>query len=822
MRSIRGLNTVEPLTLLQQVFDEFLEANYSAAETDDVQRLEAALQVTRWLEPYAVRGPSPLAIDRRLSIRRLLHPMERLTQGFEGRTTELAQLRSFVGVLDPENRLEAVARFLRSFRATQSPLMLNGIGGIGKSTLLAEFIRQHVYSPVPFPWVYLDFDNPRLNVAVLSTLVEEAVEQLRAQYAGSEWTDLLTHSYEASRIADAASYPSQMENRTLALHDVKLSEELRERNAREVARLFADRVRAAMESSGLERMMHISEMLPLLIVIDTFEEVQKRGVEMARVLWQFLRALQEEFPRVRIVVSGRAPVPELGTYLASPIVLQLNEFDEGSAISFLVARGVSNLDVARALYRQVGGNPLNLKLAAQVAKLDGSGKLGIEGLKTSSYLIFAAAEHVVQGQLYRRILERIPDEDLQKLAHPGLVVRRITEDVIRRVLAEPCGLGDIDEERAKKLFAALKRQVDLVILEPDGAVRHQQDIRRVMLKMLEAERPVQVRQIHARAYEFYRSSPGTVAQIESVYHGLQLGIDQREIEKLWIEEATESMLSCVDELPAVSQLIVYSLSKHEPPQELRSFASQEQWERFAEERARQALQYADYEQVLKLLKEREIRMPGSALYAIEALAYMAQGNHLAARLRLDEGIRSAQLANRIDRLVELWRLRGEVLAHEKDFANADLAMAEAQELAMRMGVAVLALQIFAGRVRLRREGLGGGPPISELNEILRSTGDTDFGSVRLQLQGLFEACGPYSIPLLLKGLRVFKLQEVPYVRDWPASLAEVMKRVPPNRLNEYFQGLLLDKHLEQPNVVVSVLANLLEAALNPNLSKRAR
>jgi hypothetical protein len=203
---------------------------------------------------------------------------------------------------------------------------------------------------------------------------------------------------------------------------------------------------------------------------------------------------------------------------------------------------------------------------------------------------------------------------------------------------------------------------------------------------------------------------------------------------------------------------------------------------------------------------------------------MAQGNHLAARLRLDEGIRSAQSANRIDRLVELWRLQGEALAHEKDFANADLAMAEAQGLAMRMGIAVLALQTFAGRVRLRREGLGGVPPISELNEILKFTGDTDFGSIRLQLQGLFEACGPYSIPLLVKGLRVFKLQEVPYIREWPAEIADALKRVSPSRINDYFRGLLLNSHLEQPQrtVVASVLANLLEAALNPNLSQRAR
>jgi hypothetical protein len=702
--------------------------------------------------------------------------------------------------------------------------MLHGIGGIGKSTLLAEFIRQHVNSPVPFPWVYLDFDNPRLNVAVLSTLVDEAVEQLRAQYAGSDWADLVAQAHQNSLVADAASYQSQLESRTLALHDVKLSEELRERSAKEVSHLFATCLRAAMESSGLERMMQVSEMLPLLIVIDTFEEVQKRGVEMAQILWHFLRALQEDFPRVRIVISGRAPVPEVARYLSTPDVLQLKEFDEGSAISFLLAREVSNMDVARALYRQVGGNPLNLKLAAQVARLDKTGKAGIEGLKTSSYFIFAAAEHVVQGQLYRRILDRIPDEDLQRLAHPGLVVRRITEDIIRQVLAVPCGLGEIGEERSKQLFSALKKQVDLVIPEPDGAVRHQQDIRRVMLKMLESERPLQVRRIHERAYEFYRQTPGMVAQIERIYHALQLGVDPDEIRNIWTSEATESMLSSADELPPSSQLILYSLAKHEPPQALRSSASQEQWERFVEEKARQALQYSDYGQVWKLLSERTDRMPGSALYAIEAVAHMAGGNHVAARLRLDEGIESAQSVNRIDRLVELWRLRGEVLAQEKDFVNADEAMAEAQRLAMRLGVPVLALQIYAGRVRLSQQGLGSGPAISELNEILKFTGDTDFAAVRLQLEGLFHTCGPYSPLLLLKGLRVFKLQDIPHSQDWPKEIAAAIQKVPRNRLNDYFTALLLNAPREEETraMVTTIVANLLEEATNPTRATRAR
>ena len=211
MYAERQLSNVGAPTTLQQVFDEYLQGNYSAGEADDLQRLEAALQITTWLEPFAIGAPNTAGIERRLSIRRLLYPMERLTSGFMGRTSELATLRSFVGVLDPQSRAEAVGRFLSSLaNLKSSPLMLYGIGGVGKSTLLAEFIRQHVTSPVPFPWVYLDFDNPRLNVAALSTIIEEAAEQLRAQYAGSNWTDL------ANVVGDAKDPSAQVFPRSSA------------------------------------------------------------------------------------------------------------------------------------------------------------------------------------------------------------------------------------------------------------------------------------------------------------------------------------------------------------------------------------------------------------------------------------------------------------------------------------------------------------------------------------------------------------------------------------------------------------------------------
>ena len=286
---------------------------------------------------------------------------------------------------------------------------------------------------------------------------------------------------------------------------------------------------------------------------------------------------------------------------------------------------------------------------------------------------------------------------------------------------------------------------------------------------------------------------------------------------MWIPEASESMLSSVDELPPSSQLIVYIQSKREPPPELRTVASLDQWENLVETKARQAIEFGDFTQVQMLLAERSDRTAGSALYALGALASMNTGNYLAARNQLDQGISSAQSVNRIDRLVELWRLLGELNREESNFIAANEAFATAQKLAMRMGSAVLALQIYASRANLSANGVPL-PDSSELDEILKATSDADFASVRLQLLGLFRLCGEHSVPLLLKGLRVFKLEYVPYLPTQPSWADEAFQMQSQKRVNEFFQKLL-ESHPED-TAVRSALAEILEQALNPNVSAR--
>src|SRR5207302_5892729 len=92
-------------------------------------------------------------------------------------------------------------------------------------------------------------------------------------------------------------------------------------------------------------------------------------------------------------------------------------------------------------------------------------------------------EELRRAVLYDRFLSHIEDSRVQRLAHPGLVLRRVTADLVRLVLAGPCGLGEIDATTATELIEKLADEIWLVRRTPDG-LRHQPDVRRAMLRMM--------------------------------------------------------------------------------------------------------------------------------------------------------------------------------------------------------------------------------------------------------------------------------------------------------------------------------------------------
>lgn len=434
-----------------------------------------------------------------------------LPRGLVGREAQLAELHAFL-------------------RAPQSaPLMLmrlQGPGGAGKSALLAAFAAQVQGADWQGPPVlWLDFDRAALAGAdgiVLTLELTRQLEMFRPQWRerlGAFRTgirELIRHREDVAQGSAGFEGISALES-TMWSH-----------------------WRASLAS-----VLPLAE--PVLLIVDTFEEVLVRGNDEAAYVLRWLLALATDdgaWPGVRVLLSGRA-VPtaaQVAAVEASTHALAVVDLPPPAAAQLLGSEfrrlGTPALGVpVRDLIERFGGHPLLLKVLARylhdqpdparaTAELLNEPVAGGASGARPTPGTTGFDRHYAQTFLYRRILGRIRSDDpaIEKLAHPGLVLRRVNAALIGRVLAGPCGLGRVDGVRAAALLDKLRRQVWLV--EPGdhpAVVRHRRDLRRLMLPAMGTDLLAQARRIHRRAAAFYRFGldphlPPHEQRFEAHYH----------------------------------------------------------------------------------------------------------------------------------------------------------------------------------------------------------------------------------------------------------------------------------------------------------------
>jgi tetratricopeptide (TPR) repeat protein len=472
----------------------FGHANVGAGDPDGL--LIAARTIGDWFAASRIHPIDADHVSALIEGRQKVAPLRKLVgTHFRGREIELALLRDQRG-FGPEHK--------RVFALT-------GLGGVGKSALLGQLILERIDRNSPPPVVYIDFDRSEANPANPRGLIELIARNLGLLYAGSDQA----RGALALESASAGDIPSVSLNLPVAPGATQ-------------AELLA-----ALNS--FVRDLPASE--PPLFVFDTFEQVMVRGPAVVGAFASFLDALLEALPNARIILSGRGDI-------AVPIdlhQLRLTELDEEASDAVLEARGLSDPEVRRSIFDTVGGSPLMLRLVSRAIK---SGELDPAKLN----MLKAKAHGLrLHGLLYSRVLGHIGDEEVQRLAHPGLIVRRVTPDVIREVLARVC---KIEDSRVDALFERLPNYVDLFEPEeapsgesPSGALRHRQDLREEVIELMVSDPKWKdhIRRIHQRAVRFYSGLPGSLARAEQIYHQLMLDADPELLDALWSTELGESL-----------------------------------------------------------------------------------------------------------------------------------------------------------------------------------------------------------------------------------------------------------------------------------------
>ena len=668
---------------------EYVQGKARPLDRQDTEQLAISLKAVQQLSELEIPDLSGLPtvgeVHRALERAYLFEPFSRLVgDHFDGREKELKRLRSFVGVLPPSSRLEAVRRQLEAWLKLMdtAPLLLHGPGGIGKSTLVAKFLLEHIKLPpaIRIPFVYLDFQRPNLVGDEPRTLLIEAARQLAIQYQETSPGFGESALGTADRGAGAESW------------------------SRAVAQ-FGKTLKQAVLTARGELKHETGSLPPWLVVLDSFEEVQYRSSSNLLRLWQALGELQEAYPKLRLVVSGRSPVENIVVAGRKAEELELGDFDRPAARAFLRLQGVGDPQATAALVDQVGGNPLSLLLAAEVARREKVASEGVRDLQTKKLWFLDAGEAVIQGQLYRRILAHVHDAEVRKIAHPGLVLRRLSPEVIQDVLAEPCGLEVTDRSHAQNLFDELRKEAALVSLGADGALYHLPAVRRVMLRLLEKDKPKIVAKIEQRAVTFYRHRKGPTDRAEEIYHRLRLGYDLSQVEDRWIDDVAPLLERSFEELPKPAQVYLAPRLGRRVSQELRKLADLESWEQLTAETADELLQAGAAEKALKLLRQRPDRTSGSPLWLLEATALGRLGQTDEASEVIAKGLMAAGQAGEVTTRLALLVPAANIARQEGRLSVADSHLAEAEELAARLGQDSERLAILLQRAELHRQML---------------------------------------------------------------------------------------------------------------------
>jgi hypothetical protein len=674
MRAALDDNPGRTRTRVQQQFERWLDGEPFVLEHMAYVELQDLSQLYEWGLGESDGLPPLAEVERALARRSAVAVFEHLVD------------RDFVG---RDGELQMLEEQLQFDGPGRERLVISGAGGVGKTALIGRFLIDHAEAPERgwFPFTYLPFDSETLDIREPFTLLVAMAAQLDTQagslHSASPKVEALRESLRLFGIV-VANYRDQRFSLQRRASEYAVRGERIESLTSADTQLY-DSFGYVLMSASLAQPEPWA--VPVLLVFDTFEEVVYRAAEDLLGFWSMLDHLQDRVPQLKIILAGRGELERSLGFRYPAISLRLDNLEHDDAVRLLTRLGVEDIATARAVADQVGGNPLSLRLAAGVAHAEHPGPGGLEGLSVQDI-----GADLVRGQLYRRLLDHIHDENVRVLAHPGMVLRRVTPAIIKDVLVPACDLEDVDDDGARELFDGLRREQALVSIEGDGSLRYREEVRRPMLELIQRDLPKQVRRIHSYAVRHYWPLGAPTDRAEELYHRMLLREPGYVLDGRWLVGVEQYLASAVDELPPEQLRWLAGRMSIELPPEVYRLADVAEWERLIGRKVMELVRYSGPEATLEMLSERADRTPDSALFAIEARALLDLGRSAEAAHVLDGALAGFPALGNPGRHAEIVWLRAQASAAQGDSGACLALLRQLTEMAAAIRSALLQVQ----------------------------------------------------------------------------------------------------------------------------------
>ncbi len=366
-------------------------------------------------------------------------------------------------------------------------MIVTGIGGTGKSALI-EALRRRAERTDAVTFLGFDLDQTSLRSGERVALTIELLRQIGLLHPELDQPLSALRGMLRDRLSSITDDGALLEAASSAIYSA-------------LSDLAGHLQAASLQDHGFA------------LVFDTFEQAMVTGEERLHLIADWLMLLRNAagIEKLRVILSGREADMIAGLDIPGLVVagqIELGDLGTNSGRAKLRDMfrrfGIDHLDLVPDLISAFGSNPLVIEIVAAFCRDRPRDEIIALVQNDDDGLRGELDTEMRQRILYTRILNRITDPKLRPLASPGLILRRITPELIEKVLAEPCGLPQpLPLGRADTLYEGLSGQVWLVRPSPSGdALEHVPDLRRLMLpQILALPEAVDVAQAAADWYE---------------------------------------------------------------------------------------------------------------------------------------------------------------------------------------------------------------------------------------------------------------------------------------------------------------------------------